>query len=879
PPRPPRTACPTGSTSPTDPTGPPGPADPWAPTATARPAPDDPHLPYVGNGYLGARVAPAGTGYAAHGGKTGWPLYTPAYAGTFVSGLYARGPRHTAGREAVAALPAWTPLDLTVGGETYGPRSRVSHYRQTLHLRCGFVRTALTWTTADGRRTDLTYDVLADRVHAHTAAVRLSLTPHWSGGATVTDRVDGRGARRVAPTGGGSRDTGTGFGTSTGSPGKKTMDVTFRTHGTRTDGAVASTLQAPGRTHEARPARDLSVRQSADFGVRAGGTYHVTKYVGVDTALTSRAPREAARHASVTAAARGWGALFAAHTAAWRSEWDRSSIELPSRPDLQLWVRSAQYGLLSSLRRGARDSIAPTGLTSDNYAGMVFWDAETWMFPALLASRPELARAVLDYRGRTANAARDNARRTAVKGLFYPWTSASRGRLWTECQSWYPPHCVQQNHLQGDIALAAWQYYLATGDRAWLREHGWPLLRGIAEYWAGRTTRNPDGSYSIQNVAGPDEYSNGVTDGVYTNAVAATALRAAASAARTLGRPAPADWARQAERLRIPYDPERKIFLQYDGYQGSTIKQADTVLLIYPLDWPMPEGAAAATLDHYAERSDPDGPAMTDAVHAIDAAAIGEPGCSTYTYLERSVRPFVRGPFALFSEARGEKADAGDALAGAPAQDFLTGKGGFLQVFTHGLTGLRLRDSDALRLDPTLPPQLGAGVTLRGQRWRGSTYDIAVGPEETTVTLTAGHAFTVESPQGRVRVERGAPGVLKTRRPDREPTADAARCRPATATSEDSGRYAAAAVDGSEVTAWSPAPKTRQATLTVDLGREVHVRDVTPVWGVRPADFAVETSADGHAWGAPGGGLARFARVTVRAGERAPGLRELRVSE
>ncbi|GGO34520.1 discoidin domain-containing protein [Streptomyces lasiicapitis] len=875
PPQPPRSACPAG---------------PWAPTSTTRAAPDDPHLPYVGNGYLGARVAPAGTGYVAHGGKTGWPLYTPAYAGTFASGLYARGPENTAGREAIAALPTWTPLDLTVGGETYGPRSRVSHYRQTLHLRCGFVRTSLTWTTADGRRTDLTYDVLADRTHAHTAAVRLSLTPHWSGGATVTDRVDGRGARRVAHTGGGAR-------------GKNTMDVTFRTDGTRTDGAVASTLRAPGRTHQARPARDLSVSQSADFGVRAGGTYHVTKYVGVDTELTSgasgaagasdtsgasgaaqsprtsRTPREAARDASVKAAARGWDALFAAHTAAWRTEWDTSSIEIPSRPDLQLWVRSSQYGLLSSLRRGARDSIAPTGLTSDNYAGMVFWDAETWMFPALLASRPELARPVLDYRGRTAGAARDNARKTSVKGLFYPWTSASRGRLWTECQSWYPPHCVQQNHLQGDIALAAWQYYLATGDRAWLRAHGWPLLRGIAEYWAGRTTRNPDGSYSIQNVAGPDEYSNGVTDGVYTNAVAATALRAATGAARALGRPAPADWTRQAERLRIPYDPKRKIFLQYDGYKGSTIKQADTVLLIYPLDWPMPEGAAAATLDYYAERSDPDGPAMTDSVHAIDAAAIGEPGCSSYTYLQRASRPFVRGPFALFSEARGEKAGAGDALAGTPAQDFLTGKGGFLQVFTHGLTGLRLRDSDALRLDPTLPPQLGSGVTLRGQRWRGSTYDIAVGPDETTVTLTAGHPFTVESPQGRVRVERGAPGVLATRRPDRTPTADAARCRPATATSEDSGLYAAAAVDGSDVTAWSPAAKTRQATLTVDLGREVHVRDVTARWGVRPADFAVETSGDGREWGAPGSGPARFARVTVRVGERVPELRELRVSE
>lgn len=839
----------------------------WAPSTTKRTSPKDTYAPYVGNGYLGTRVPPAGAGYSApvKDQKTGWPLYTPRYDGAFAAGLYARGPRNTAGREAIAALPAWTALDVTVGGETYGPRSRVSDYRQTLHLRCGFVRTSLTWTTADGRRTDLTYDVLADRGHAHTGAVRLRLTPHWTGDAQVTDRIDGRGARRMAQTGGGAS-------------GERTMDVTFRTEGTRTDGAVASTLVAPGearRARQARPARKLSASQSAAFPVHDGATYDVTKYVGVDTALTSRAPHSDARAASLRAAELGWPALFAAHTAAWRQLWS-SGIEVPGRSDLQLWARSAQYGLLSSTRRGARDSIAPAGLTSDNYAGMIFWDAETWMYPALLAFRPELARPVLEYRNATSEAARDNAAKTAVKGLFYPWTSASRGALWSECQSWYPPHCVQQNHLQGDIALAAWQYYLATGDRAWLRSRGWPLLKGIAEYWTSRTTSHEDGSHSIQNVAGPDEYSNGVTDGVYTNAVAATALRSAVHAARVLGETAPAAWARTADRIRIPYDPKRKIYLQYAGYKGSTIKQADTVLLTYPLDWPMPKGAAAATLDYYSARTDPDGPAMTDSVHAIDAAAIGAPGCSAYTFLQRSVRPFMRGPFALFSESRGEKAGAGDALAGSPAQDFLTGKGGFLQVFTHGLTGLRLRE-DSVELDPTLPPQLKSGVTVRGAHWRGRTYDIAIGPKETTVRLTSGRPFTIDTPKGRVTVAENAPAVLKTRRPDLTPTADLARCRPAKATSEDPGLYAAAAVDGNRVTAWSPTAD--KSSLTVDLGRRTKVGTVTPKWAVKPARHRVETSADGRSWHSPGTEPVRYVRLTVQAAEKAPELSELTVTD
>ncbi|MFD4409223.1 MULTISPECIES: discoidin domain-containing protein [unclassified Streptomyces] len=833
--------------------GPPGCGDgdpTWSPTATRIDATGTYH-PYVGNGYLGTRVPPTGAGYAAPGEKTGWPLYTPRYDGAFVSGLYARGPENTAGREALAALPTWTSLDIRVGDETYGSRSRISHYRQTLSLRCGGVRTSLTWTTADGRRTDLTYDVLASRDTPHTGAVRLRLTPHWDGELTVTDRIDGRGARRVTQT-------------DAGRVGDRTVGVAFRTDGTKVDGALASTLDAPGTPRDAHPSDTLSARQSSAFQVRAGRGYDVTKYVGIDTALTAPDPRKAARTASLRAAERGWQALMAAHTAAWRALWS-ADIEVPGRPDIQLWARSAQYGLLTALRPGARDSVAPAGLTSDNYAGMVFWDAETWMFPSLLATRPELARPVVEYRFRTRAAAADNARRTAVQGLFYPWTSASRGRLWTECQSWNPPHCLTQNHLQGDIALAAWQYYLATGDRDWLRTHGRPLLNGLAEYWISRVTKNPDGTYSIKGVAGPDEYSNGVDDGVYTNGAAATALRAATRAAVVLGAPADPHWAAVAGRLRMPYDPKRKLFLQYAGYGGSLIKQADAVLLVYPLEWPMPTGAASATLDYYTGRTDPDGPAMTDSVHAIDAAAIGEPGCATYTFLQRAYRPFSRGPFALFSEARGDKAGAGDALAGSPAQDFLTGKGGFLQIFTHGLTGLRLRE-DALHLDPLLPPQLAAGgVRLSGLRWRGRTYDLHIGPTTTTVRLRSGAPFVLETPAGRVMLTDTA--TLRTRRPDLTPTADLARCRAVTATSSEPGLYPEAAVDGNRATAWSPAGE--RASLTVDLGRRVRVGTVAPTWTTRPVSATVEVSTDRHDWHdwhdwhAPNGAAARFVRVGV----------------
>ncbi|MGW6054807.1 discoidin domain-containing protein [Streptomyces sp. NPDC055189] len=854
--------------------------DGWTMTSTRIDAKDTYHA-FVGNGYLGQRVAPNGSGYTASDAKTGWPLFTPRYDGSFVSGLYAHNKETTENRQVAAAIPTWSPLTVSTGGhdsETFTsatPASRISHYRQSLDLRRGLVRTELTWTAKDGRATDLVYDVLADRDNPHVGAVRLRMTPHWDGDAKVTDRIDGRGARRVSPTAEGTRAD------------RGTMTVGFRTQGTKTEGTVASTLRAghgvrTGNEQASADARKLSAHQSVGVPVRSGQTYELTKYVGVDTALTSRSPERDAVAASQRAAGRGWDALFSGHTAAWRKLW-RSDIEVPGRGDLQSWVRSAQYGLLSSTRTGSSNSISPTGLSSDNYAGLVFWDAETWMYPALLAAHPDLAKSVVDYRYRTRDAARANAKQLGHRGLFYPWTSAGRGDLKSECHSVDPPHCRTQNHLQSDVALATWQYYLATKDTHWLRTRGWPVIKGIAEFWADRATHNADGSYSIKDVAGPDEYSNGVDDGVFTNAGAATTLRTAGRVAQILGEGTPASWNTVADKLRIPYDKKKQVFKQYDGYKGSVIKQADTVLLMYPLEWPMSKKAATNTLDYYAARTDPDGPAMTDSVHAIDAASIGEPGCSAYTYLERSIRPFVRGPFNLFSEARGDKAGATDPLSGSPAQNFTTGQGGFLQVFTNGLTGQRLREN-SVHLDPMLPPQLSQGIKLNGQHWQGRTYDIAIGPHETTVRLTHGGPFEIETPQGKQVVSQGAPAHLKTRRPDLEPTDNLARCRTGKASSEQPGQYAKAALDGNTATAW--VPDSARATLTADLGKASRISGITPHWtDVKPKKHTVQTSLDGRHWSkaSPGGDdgdtQARYVRVkfTSKDAKKPAGIQELTV--
>ena len=195
-------------------------------------------------------------------------------------------------------------------------------------------------------------------------------------------------------------------------------------------------------------------------------------------------------------------------------------------------------------------------------------------------------------------------------------------------------------------------------------------------------------------------------------------------------------------------------------------------MLTYPLDFSMPQSIGINDLNYYTPRTDVNGPAMTDAIHSIAAAALDVPGCSAYTYMVRSYKPFLREPYLQFSEFAPVKLSV-------TAYDFLTGVGGFMQEFLYGFSGFRPL-AGAVRLDPSLPPQL-AGITLRNMAWQGRTFTVHIGPHETSVTLNSGDSLPVLTPGGAKTVRPGAALILPTRRADLQPTDDLSRCRPITA--------------------------------------------------------------------------------------------------
>jgi trehalose/maltose hydrolase-like predicted phosphorylase len=247
------------------------------------------------------------------------PATGQGYAGGTVpaqselAGFYAKPTKPKSASDAVqqrANIPTWSTLTFADGGQPFSlSAGTTTGWRQSLDLRTGVITTRATWTAPDGHTTSLTYQVFTDRADAHLGLVQLTLTPQWSGTATVTDEIDGAPATL-------SDEAGKGFDTVAH---QTFVDVKSQTLGV--EAAIASRLQTSanvtGTTTEVDAGQAQTIGQKVGFPVSAGQSYTFTKFVGIDDSQDTATPAVAARAESAAAAAGGYGAVLAANRAAW----------------------------------------------------------------------------------------------------------------------------------------------------------------------------------------------------------------------------------------------------------------------------------------------------------------------------------------------------------------------------------------------------------------------------------------------------------------------------------------------------------------------------------------------------------------------------------
>jgi trehalose/maltose hydrolase-like predicted phosphorylase len=647
------------------------PPDPWLITTTTPGAAYRPT--YLGNGLLGQVMDAGGLGMTGGSPET---ATSPAAASGAASHLLP-GPQpatlagfYDNGR--LVPLPPLFPLAVERDGQRFGAEpANLTDFSQTLDMRRGLLTTRARW---NGAPVEITAFLSRDDP------------------ALAVCRV-------VAP---------------------REIQIREALQEIPISGALKSVP-----THDAPTVRRWATSQSRQVLARAGrllpsdgvvpqGTAASTLVSAIvsQPAGTSQDPVDAAARTFVSALKLAQGrdgvfpALLQRHTRAMEKLW-ASDIEIEGHPADQQLVRALLFQVTASVRAGTGPGFPPMGLSNPAaFDGHVFWDADTWVFPALLPLHPEFARTILDYRYRTLPGAKANAAAEGKPGASYAWESADTGREVATLETRHG------RHVSADIALAYWQYYLATGDRAWLRHRAWPVLSSTADYWAARAVKGAQGRWEIRQVSTPDENAGLVDNSAWTNFSARENLRSAACVAHLLGLPANPRWTQVAEGLLIPRDRSGMI-QEYSGYQGRPAKQTDTLLLLFPGDMPLPRAEQERMFRRYVDRTIKSGPAMTESVHAVIAARLGQPE-EAYRRFRASVDPFVRPPFHSFSEKRTRD-----------HMQFLTGAAGSLQAVLYGFAGLRLRDSPKPVFEPHLPPGW-TGLTLRSFHWRGRQYDVFI---------------------------------------------------------------------------------------------------------------------------------------------------------
>jgi trehalose/maltose hydrolase-like predicted phosphorylase len=498
------------------------------------------------------------------------------------------------------------------------------------------------------------------------------------------------------------------------------------------------------------------IMEHCEVEIQAGAHCHLHRILSVFTSRDGGDAFERSVDHLRKIAPRPIVASVQAHAAAWESCWNTADVEIEGDPSLQQALRFAVYHLISAANPDdPRVSIGARTLSGPGYKGHVFWDTEIYMLPFFIFTHPPSARALLEYRYHTLEAARRKAHAFGFRGAMYPWESADTGDETTpktiialNGEILKVPNGELEIHITADIAYAIWQYWQSTGDDEFFVRYGAEIILESARFWASRGVIEPDDSYHFRHVIGPDEYHENVDDDAYTNLMARWNLRHGARSAKLLQDCWPERWQELVARVQftdeeicswqkladatfIPFDPKTFLYEQFSGYfnkesidlkkfeprsaamdtilghdriqQTNVIKQADVVLAAFLLWDEISAEVQAANFRYYEPRT-AHGSSLSPSIHALIAARLRDNSCAQ-VYLKQAA-----------------EIDLGNNMGNAAGGVHAASLGGLWQAMVFGFAGFR-PSQDGVSFAPNLLPQwqrLSFPLQWRGREMRTS---------------------------------------------------------------------------------------------------------------------------------------------------------------
>lgn len=466
---------------------------------------------------------------------------------------------------------------------------------------------------------------------------------------------------------------------------------------------------------------DLCVKDTFVHFVNQGEVYTVKKYLGI--ASTIKYPESDLGAVSTKVAAEGcrlgFTAILENHQNAWADIWKTADIEIAGDDAAQQGIRFNIFHLYQTYTgTNAKLNIGPKGFTGEKYGGATYWDTEAYCLPFYLKTAdPKIARQLLLYRYFHLDKAIENAEKLGFTNgaALYPMVTMNGEECHNEWEITF-----EEIHRNGAIAFAIYNYVRHTGDHAYLKEFGFPVLLGIARFWKQRFNwSDSKQAYVMLGVTGPNEYENNVNNNWYTNYLARWCISYCIEVNSKIGPDHPLsinstelfDFQSIVDQTYLPTLEGTSVFLQQDGFldkellkasdipenqrpinqhwswdrilRSVFIKQADVLQGLYLFEDHFTQAQLVENFDFYEPKTVHES-SLSPCVHVILAAKIGRLDKAYELYLRTS------------------RLDLDDYNHEADEGLHITSMAGTWMSLVEGMAGVRISETE-LKINPVIP--------------------------------------------------------------------------------------------------------------------------------------------------------------------------------
>lgn len=477
--------------------------------------------------------------------------------------------------------------------------------------------------------------------------------------------------------------------------------------------------------------REKYIDATQQVEVKEGEIITIEKYASVISSLdfqNEKLKDEAAKYIGF-ACELGFDTLFENHKNSWLEKWETSDIRIEGDVAAQQGIRYNIFQLNQTYTgEDERLNIGPKGFTGEKYGGVTYWDTEAYCLPFYLSTASEdISKKLLIYRHRHLGKAIENAQKLGFDNgaALYPMVTINGEECHNEWEITF-----EEIHRNGAIAYAIYNYVKYTGDKEYLAPYGFEVLLGISRFWSQRVNwSEARQKYVMLGVTGPNEYENNVNNNFHTSYMAVWTLKYTLEVIDYLQKEFPylydemiskwklnvlketKRWTDIIEKMYFPFDEQRNIYLQQDGFldkeiipvaelakehrpinqkwswdrilRSCYIKQADTLQSMFWLENDFTAEELKRHFDFY-EPITVHESSLSPCVHSILAAKIG--------YREKSYEMYLRTSRLDLDDYNN---DTEDGL-------HITSMGGTWMSFVMGFGGMRAGDNQLI-LNPFLP--------------------------------------------------------------------------------------------------------------------------------------------------------------------------------